>query len=92
MATRPHPSQTYFMAASLSLQTCLASVCIAPQKLHFDLSSHGLQRWPGASATAPQFLHVYAIGCPFHALSKFQCYQRRKDGFAATECQVPFGL
>jgi hypothetical protein len=51
------------MAASLSLQTCLASVCIAPQKLHLDLSSQGLQRWPGASATAPQFLHVYAIGC-----------------------------
>src|SRR5512137_2484506 len=61
IATRPHPSQTYFMAASLSLHTCLASAAGAPQKLHLVLSPQGLQRCPGSLATAPQVLHVYAI-------------------------------
>ena len=57
IATRPHPLQTNFIAASLSLQTCLASTSGAPQKLHFSLSSHGLHRCPGESAMAPQLLH-----------------------------------
>ena len=61
MATRPHPPQTNFMAESLSLHTCLASVAGAPQKLHLVLSPQGLHRCPGSLATAPQVLHVYAI-------------------------------
>ena len=61
IATRPHPSHTYCMAASLSLHTWVALTSGAPQKLHLDLSPQGLQRCPGSSATAPQFLQVYAI-------------------------------
>jgi hypothetical protein len=72
MATRPHPSQTYFMAASLSLQICLTSTLDSPQKLHLDASPQGLHKWPGSFATAPQFLHVYAIVIllVFEAISK----------------------
>jgi len=58
MATRPHPSQTNFIAASLSLHIWADSVAGSPQKLHFALSPQGSHRCPGSSATAPQFLHV----------------------------------
>ena len=58
MATRPHPPQTNFIAASLSLHTWVGSLAGSPQKLHFALSPQGLHRCPGASATAPQDLHV----------------------------------
>jgi len=61
MATRPHPPQTYFMAASLSLHIWPVSTLGVPQKLQLALSPQGLQRWPGSFATAPQFLHVYAM-------------------------------
>jgi hypothetical protein len=61
MATRPHPPQTYFMAASLSLHICPVFVFAVPQKLQFALSPQGLHKWPGSFATAPQFLHVYAM-------------------------------
>jgi hypothetical protein len=61
IATRPHPPQTYFIAASLSLQICRGSTSGAPQKLHFDLSPQGSHKCPGSSATAPQFLQVYAM-------------------------------
>jgi len=44
IATRPQPSQTYFMAASLSLQTWVGLVSGAPQKLHLALSPQGLHR------------------------------------------------
>jgi hypothetical protein len=57
MATRPHPSQEYFMAESLSLHMWVASALGVPQKLHLAASPQGLHRCPGASATAPQFLH-----------------------------------
>jgi hypothetical protein len=40
---------------------CLASTSDAPQKLHLALSPQGLHKWPGSFATAPQFLHVYAM-------------------------------
>jgi hypothetical protein len=61
MATRPHPPQTYFMAASLSLHICPVSTLGVPQKLQLALSPQGLHKWPGSLATAPQFLHVYAM-------------------------------
>jgi hypothetical protein len=61
MATRPQPWQTYFIAASLSLHIWVWSTLGDPQKLHFFLSPQGLHKCPGSSATAPQFLHVYAI-------------------------------
>ena len=61
IATLPQPSQTYFIAASLSLQICLGSTSVAPQKLHLVLSPQGLHKCPGSFATAPQFLHVYAM-------------------------------
>jgi len=44
MATRPQPSQTYFMADSLSLHMCWGFAVGVPQKLHLDASSQGLQR------------------------------------------------
>jgi hypothetical protein len=68
MATRPQLSQTYFIAASLSLQTWVWSIPGAPQKLHVLRSPQGLHKCPGSSATAPQFLHVYAIGILLSAL------------------------
>ncbi len=55
MATRPHPSQTYFMAASLSWQICLPSTCGVPQKLHLAAPPQGLHKWPGSVATAHNF-------------------------------------
>jgi hypothetical protein len=58
MATRPHPLQTNFIWASLSLQMCLGSTSAAPQKLQFSFSPQGLHRCPGDSAMAPQLLHV----------------------------------
>jgi hypothetical protein len=58
MATRPQPSQTNFIAASLSLQTCFGSTFGAPQKLQFFSSPQGLHKCPGSFATAPQLLHV----------------------------------
>jgi hypothetical protein len=61
MATRPQPPQTYFIAASLSLHMWVWSTLGAPQKLQFLASPQGLHKCPGASATAPQFLHVYAM-------------------------------
>ena len=61
IATRPQPSHTYFMAASLSLHICLSPTSGAPQKLHLALSPQGLHKCPGSLATAPQFLHVYAM-------------------------------
>jgi hypothetical protein len=44
MATRPHSSQTNFIAASLSLHICLVSTWGAPQKLHRVLSPQGLHK------------------------------------------------
>ena len=65
IATRPHPSQTYFIASNLSLHMCVGPVWEAPQKLQLTLSPHGLHKCPGSLATAPQFVHVYAIGSSF---------------------------
>jgi hypothetical protein len=61
MATRPHPSQTNFMAASLSLHIWPGFTFGDPQKLQFALSPQGSHRWPGSFATAPQFLQVCAM-------------------------------
>jgi hypothetical protein len=49
------------MAASLSLHICPVSTLGVPQKLQLALSPQGLHKWPGSFATAPQFLHVYAM-------------------------------
>jgi hypothetical protein len=61
MATRPQPSQTNFMAASLDWHMWAWETWGFPQKEHLERSPQGLQRWPGSLATAPQFLHVYAM-------------------------------
>ena len=61
MATRPQPPQTYFMAPSLSLHIWPVSTLGVPQKLQPDVSPQGLHKCPGSSATAPQFLQVYAM-------------------------------
>ena len=46
-----------------------------PQKLHFVLSSQGLHKWPGAFATAPQFLHVYVmVRTPLSIVGSFAEY------------------
>ncbi len=81
MATRPHPSQTYFMAASLSLQICLLSTCVAPQKLHLAASPQGLHRWPGSVATAHNFyrympcLPPYSLNNPIHIQTQYTVMQ-----------------
>lgn len=59
IATRPHPSHTYFMASSLSVHMCVVSMLKIPQKLQLDLSPQGLHKCPGSFATAPQLLQVY---------------------------------
>ena len=79
IATRPQPSHTYFMAASLSLHICFGLVSGAPQKLHLDLSPQGLHKCPGSLATAPQFLHVYAIAPSFRLYKQADYYHQYGD-------------
>jgi hypothetical protein len=49
------------MAASFALQTWVAATSDSPQNEQEITSTDGLHKWPGSSATAPQFLHVWAI-------------------------------
>jgi hypothetical protein len=57
-ATLPQAVQVNRMAASLSRQTWRASTFGVPQKLQVEVSSQGLHKCPGVSATAPQVVHV----------------------------------
>jgi hypothetical protein len=67
------------MAASLSLHMCPVSTLGVPQKLQLALSPQGLHKCPGSFATAPQFLHVYAMILLLFSIIDASALKKRLD-------------